>query len=119
MESWIAEGKVPPAIFAANDPAAIGAMSALENAGLKVPDDVSIVGSGNIHYGDMLKVPLTTVSWSKMEMGQQAARLLIAMLDGEEKKHKTPQPVILQPELIERKSSRTVKGVSRSVPRRG
>ena len=68
MSDWIATGNLPSAIFAANDPAAIGAMAALNDAGLDVPNDVAIVGAGNIHYGDMLRVPLTTVSWSTAAM---------------------------------------------------
>jgi LacI family transcriptional regulator len=69
----------PPvdAVFAANDPAAIGAMKALWDAGLRVPDDVAVVGAGDIAHGDLLRVPLTTVSWSKEELGRRAAELLL------------------------------------------
>ena len=85
MQKWIAAGDLPTAIFATNDPAAIGAMAAANEAGLKVPDDVAFVGAGSIHYGDMLRVPLTTVSWSKAEMGQAAARLLLELIGGKKK----------------------------------
>jgi DNA-binding LacI/PurR family transcriptional regulator len=71
-------------VFAANDPAAIGAMTAITETGLRIPDDVAIVGGGNIHYGGMLRVPLTTVAWSTSEMGQNAARLLVAMVENSE-----------------------------------
>jgi LacI family transcriptional regulator len=81
MKNWIAEGTPPTAVFAANDPAAIGAMAALHESGIRVPEDISIVGAGNIHYGDMLRVPLTTVAWSTAEMGQAAARLLLEAID--------------------------------------
>jgi len=103
MRSWVKEGKVPRAVFAANDPAAIGAMTALNDAGLRVPEDVALVGGGNIHYGDMLKVPLTTVSWSTSEMGEQAARLLIDLID-EKQKRGRPARVIVKPTLIIRQS---------------
>ncbi len=103
MTEWLRRGNVPAAIFAANDPAAIGAMAALSDAGLKIPEDVAIVGGGNIHYGDMLKVPLTTVSWSKTEMGQLASRLLIDLIDGKKIKRKNAQ-LIVRPELIIRQS---------------
>src|SRR5215213_6347412 len=46
-------------VFAANDPAAIGAMKAIWDAGLRVPDDIAIVGAGDIALGDLLRVPLT------------------------------------------------------------
>ena len=103
MHAWLAKGDVPEAIFVVNDPAAIGAMQAIEQAGLEVGNDVALVGAGNIHYGDMLRVPLTTVSWSRSEMGQEAARLLIQLINGEEPPAKT-QNIILAPELIVRSS---------------
>jgi LacI family transcriptional regulator len=110
MSAWLREGTAPPAIFAANDPAAVGAMSAITDAGLKIPDDVAIVGGGNIHYGDMLRVPLTTVAWSTMEMGQAAAYLLLEMIEG--KKRGITQRVIVEPELVIRESC----GAKKAVP---
>ncbi len=101
MQKWIAAGDLPSAIFAANDPAAIGAMAAANEAGLKVPEDVAFVGAGSIHYGDMLRVPLTTVSWSKADMGQAAATLLLELIAGK-KKNRT---ITVPPELLIRQSS--------------
>ena len=103
MSRWLARGDMPPAIFAVNDPAAIGAMKALEEAGLEIGKDVAMVGAGNIHYGDMLRVPLTTVSWSRSEMGQHAARLLLQAIAGEPVPAKAAN-VSLPPELIVRNS---------------
>jgi LacI family transcriptional regulator len=102
MKSWIAEGGLPSALFAANDPAAIGAMAALHEAGLRVPEDLAIVGAGRIHYGDMLRVPLTTVSWSTLEMGQGAAQLLLETID--DKSSPRIQQRVVKPELVVRKS---------------
>jgi len=104
MRAWIAEGDLPEAIFAVNDPAAIGAMRALTEAGYRVGRDVAVVGAGNIHYGDMLSVPLTTVAWGAEEIGQQAARLLIEMIEGAGAS-RAPQNVIVTPQLIARRSS--------------
>lgn len=101
MQKWIAAGNLPSAIFAGNDPAAIGAMAAASGAGLKVPDDVAFVGAGSIHYGDMLGVPLTTVSWSKAEMGQAAATLLLELIAGKKKN----RIITVPPELLIRQSS--------------
>lgn len=110
MKEWLATNDAPSAIFAANDPAAIGAMTAINEGGLRIPNDVAIVGGGNIHYGDMLRVPLTTVAWSTAEMGQSAARLLVAMVEG--KKRPKEQHIIVAPELVVRESC----GAARAVP---
>lgn len=99
---WLRDGALPSAIFAANDPAAIGAMSAIAEAGLRIPEDIAIVGGGNIHYGDMLRVPLTTVAWSTAKMGQAAARLLIDLVEG--KRGIKEQHIIVEPELVVRAS---------------
>ena len=114
MRAWIAEGSVPSAIFAANDPGAIGAMQALDEAKIRVPDDTALVGAGNIHYGDMLRVPLTTVTWDKSHMGQQAANLLLGLIGRESdattngKRGRT----ICDPELVVRKSCGAGKRIS-------
>jgi DNA-binding LacI/PurR family transcriptional regulator len=103
MRSWLAEGGVPDAIFIVNDPAAIGAMRALDEAGLQAGKDVALVGAGNIHYGAMLRVPLTTVSWSKSEMGRSVARLLIELIEAKAPVARV-QHVVLEPELLVRDS---------------
>jgi LacI family transcriptional regulator len=111
MKAWLKERSIPSAVFAANDPAAIGAIVAVNEAGLRVPEDVAFIGGGNIHYGDMLKVPLTTVAWSKTEMGQAAGRLLLELVEGDSKPRKS-QHVIVRPELLVRQSC----GASVSLP---
>jgi LacI family transcriptional regulator len=108
MKDWIADGKLPSAIFAANDPAAIGALEALHEAGIAVPEDVALVGAGNIHYGDMLRVPLTTVSWSRAAMGQEAAGLLLELIDGRKSAAKN-RHITIPPELVVRRSCGAVK----------
>ena len=91
------------AVFAANDPAAIGAMKAIWEAGLRVPDDIAVVGVGDIAHGDLLKVPLTTVGWSRKEQGLNAAELLLNGLDRDQKD--APRRVIIPPRLLVRESS--------------
>src|SRR4029078_275934 len=70
----------PSAVFVANDPMAIGAMKAVWDAGLRIPEDIAIVGAGNIIPGDMLRGPRTTVTGSRNEMGPRAAELLLQQL---------------------------------------
>ena len=102
MRLWLKEDGVPEAIFAVNDPTAVGAMKAMEEVGLRAGRDVAIVGAGNIHYGDMLRVPLTTISWSRGEMGHLAAQMLIELI--ENRSSVKAKQVILPPELIVRSS---------------
>jgi LacI family transcriptional regulator len=91
------------AVFAVNDPAAIGAMKAIWDAGLKVPDDIAVVGAGDIALGDLLRVPLTTVSWSRAELGRQAAELLLDPVDHENGDAPTRR-VVIPPHLVVRES---------------
>jgi LacI family transcriptional regulator len=97
--------KVTPrvdAVFAANDPTAIGAMKAIWEAGLRVPDDIAVVGAGDIAHGDLLRVPLTTVGWSKEELGKRAAELILDQIG--------PHPagpfrrIVVPPRLVIRES---------------
>jgi LacI family transcriptional regulator len=91
------------AVFAANDPAAIGAMKAIWEAGLQIPDDIAVVGAGDIALGDLLRVPLTTVSWSREEQGRTAAELILGRI-GEEPADQF-RSVVIPPQLIIRRSS--------------
>ncbi len=94
----------PPidAVFAANDPAAIGAMQAIWEAGLAVPDDIAVVGAGDIAHGDLLRVPLSTVGWSKEELGKRAAELIFDQIDGDDEV--AFQRVIIPPRMVVRAS---------------
>jgi DNA-binding LacI/PurR family transcriptional regulator len=75
---------IPDGIFCYNDPVAIGAMKAIFDAGLNVPRDIAVVGAGNLHYSDVLAVPLTTVDQGTRQMGKQAAELLMEQIGIEE-----------------------------------
>jgi len=103
MQSWIKAGDLPTAVFAVNDSVAIGAMRSLAEAGLRIGEELAIVGAGDIHHGDMLGVPLTTVSWPRSEMGQTAAKLLTQSIEGNSSGAGN-RKVILPPTLIVRRS---------------
>jgi LacI family transcriptional regulator len=91
------------AVFAVNDPAAIGAMKAVWERGLRIPDDISIVGAGDIAHGDMLKVPLTTVSWSRRDLGTRAAELILDQIENDAS---GPfEKTIIPPQLVTRGST--------------
>lgn len=95
------------AVFATNDPSAIGAMKAIWDAGLRIPDDIAVVGAGDIALGDMLRVPLTTVSWSREDQGKTAAGLLLERIEGEARGVPAPpRRMVIPPRLVVRRSSR-------------
>jgi LacI family transcriptional regulator len=69
----------PTAIFAGNDPMAIGALRACREAGFEVPGDVSIVGAGNIEGSHHPNPFLTTMDWPRKELGRAAATILLKL----------------------------------------
>jgi LacI family transcriptional regulator len=86
-----------------NDPLAMGAIDFVLDHGLKVPEDVAIIGCGNLHYDSSLRVPLSSIDQHSRLIGEEAARLTLGIL-----KSKVPprtENVILQPELIIRAST--------------
>ena len=89
-----------------NDAVAVGAIKAILEAGLEVPYDIEVVGAGNVHYSDILRVPLSTIDLSSTLMGERAAEVMARML---ESKEPAPAERIIVPfELIARESSKTV-----------
>lgn len=73
----------PTAIFAVNDWMAMRALRAAHLADVRIPEDVSIVGFDNLDVSEYLSPPLTTVAQNTEMMGREAARRLLALLDGE------------------------------------
>lgn len=90
----------PDAIFATNDFAAIGALGVLRDHGLRLPDDVAVVGYNDTPLAAEMMVPLTTVRSPMHEMGRHALELLIAVMGGD-----PVASVQLKPELVVRQSS--------------
>lgn len=97
----------PTAIFATNDMLALGGMQVLLQNGIKIPDDVAVVGFDNIDYSEMSYPPLTTVNVEKMKMGEDAVVLLDQLI---QKGNVNPQRFEYEPKLIIRKSTTGEKG---------
>jgi LacI family transcriptional regulator len=93
----------PDAVFCYNDPAAIGAINATLNAGLRVPEDVAIVGAGNIRYADSFRVPLTSVDVSSHRLGESAGVLALKIMTAG--KAPTAKTIIVPPKLMVRQST--------------
>lgn len=95
----------PTAIFALNDRMAMGAMRYLRDQGIRIPEEVSVVGFDDISFVEECDPSLTTVRQPALEMGHQAARLLLDLIEGYET---AMQPIVLPTELVVRNSTRAI-----------
>ena len=93
----------PDGIFCFNDPVALGAMRAIFDAGLKIPEDIAVVGCGNLSYSDFLRVPLSSVDQRTETIGKRAATLAIQLAEG--KAVGKPKTILVEPTLVVRGSS--------------
>jgi len=102
MDSLLRENMIPDAIFAVNDPVAIGAFQRIREAGLRIPDDIAIVGFSNNKITSLLDPQLTTVDQPCFEMGRKSAEIIINII--EDKVHE-PITLVLDAKLIVRGST--------------
>ena len=93
----------PDGIFCFNDPVALGAMRAILEAGLRIPEDVAVVGCGNVLYSDFLRVPLTSIDQDSAAIGKNAADLALSLVGA--KSVVRPRTHLVDPHLIVRASS--------------
>jgi LacI family transcriptional regulator len=93
----------PDGIFCFNDPLAMGAMDYAIERGLRIPEDVAIIGCGNLLYDDSLRVALSSIDQHSRRIGEAAARIALGILGS--RLPPPPETVILQPELIIRAST--------------
>ena len=94
----------PTAVFCVNDLVALGVLQAMFAAGIKVPDDIAIVGYDDIEFAAAAAVPLTSVRQPAYRMGRSAAELLVAESQAAPGEH-THRSVVFQPDLVVRASS--------------
>lgn len=104
MRLLLALKPAPDGVFCYNDPVAIGAMKAILQSGLKVPQDIAVVGAGNVLHSDFLAIPLTTIDQAAFRIGVLAAELLLERILS--KRSLRPKKVLIPPRLVERESTR-------------
>lgn len=92
----------PTAVIAYNDNMAIGAIKAVKDHNLKIPDDFSIIGFDNIYIDDYLEPTLTSLTFQKKEIASKAFDLLLKRMNGEKG---TPQGIIVSSTLVIRNST--------------
>jgi DNA-binding LacI/PurR family transcriptional regulator len=101
MERLLALEQRPEAVFCASDTMALGAIRAVHAAGLRVPDDIAIVGFDDAAFADMMEPALTTVRQDKPGLGAAACEALLRIID---EAMNEPPVVILPTELVVRES---------------
>jgi len=104
MQSLLDAGAPPDGIFCHNDVMAIGALKAILDAGLRIPEDIAIVGFDNVHYSQYLQIPLTSVDQLTSELGASAAELALDLI-AQKAKPEPPKSILLTPKLVTRQSS--------------
>lgn len=109
----------PDGLFCFNDPLAMGAMNYALDHGVRIPEDLAVVGCGNLHYDDSLRVPLSSIDQQSHRIGEEAARIALRILNS--KAPRKPETLVLQPELIVRESTqrRTGKDISKKARAEG
>lgn len=97
----------PTAVFAANDALAIGLVQALVANGIRVPEDIAVVGYDEIEWAASSTVPLTTIRQQRAELGRTAVGLVMAEMT--DPRHHLHEHVVLRPELVVRASTNVVR----------
>lgn len=102
MNALLASGVPVDGVFAVNDQMAVGAMKAIIRAGLRIPDDIAVVGFDNVFVAGVVSPALTTVNVPKYTMGKEAARLLFNAIQNPDS---APETLTLPYEILIRGST--------------
>ncbi|MFW6116471.1 MAG: LacI family DNA-binding transcriptional regulator [bacterium] len=106
VQRFLDQGEMPTAIFAYNDVTAIGTWMELERQGLRVPDDVSLVGFDDISIASVIRTGLTTVALPNRDYGRTAAKFLLNRIA--KQRGSSGQCVTMDPCLVKRGSTRSL-----------
>ncbi len=101
-QELLQRGRPFTAVFAANDLLALDCIDVLRAAGLRCPQDVSVIGFNDMPFVDRFDPPLSTIRFSHYEMGRRAAELLLGQLSGDTS---APRTLVLATELVQRGST--------------
>ena len=93
----------PDGVFCFNDPLAIGAMNTILDAGLRIPEDIALIGCGNLPNNNCLRVGLSSIDQHSQMIGQRAAELVLSLI--ESKQPPRARTIILEPALTVRSST--------------
>jgi LacI family transcriptional regulator len=93
----------PDGVFCYNDPTAMGGLKAILEAGLRIPDEVAVIGCGNLKYAELLRVPLSSIDQDSTLIGERAAKLALSLVEA--KSAVRPRTILLEPKLVARQST--------------
>jgi len=102
MNEILESGAMPTAVFAPNDIAAIGALEAIDAAGLSVPGDISLVGYDNLALAALPRISLTTVGQPRADLGREAVNLVLERLD---ERRESVRHLVVPPHLVVRSTT--------------
>jgi LacI family transcriptional regulator len=94
----------PDGVFCCNDPLAMGAIRAILESGLQIPKDIAVIGSGNVHYDDLLRVPLSSVDQDAIGLGENVARMALSIIKTKNASAR-PKTILLPARLVVRGST--------------
>lgn len=100
------ESKRPPdGVFAVEDFTALGAIQAMKSAGVKIPEDIAIIGFANEAFGEYITPSLSSVNQKTVQMGEEAAKLFFDSIGNNVLTNLKPSKMVLEPTLVCRQSS--------------
>lgn len=102
MQELLKADPPPDAVFCYNDLAAIGAMHAADEAGLSIPEEIALIGCGNVGYSPYLRHPLSTIDQSIAELGHIAGELALSL---DQDNSRAPETRMVEPRLVVRDST--------------
>ncbi|GGG89566.1 LacI family transcriptional regulator [Edaphobacter dinghuensis] len=117
MQQLLGEKNMPTAVMCSNDMTAIGVLHTMYRAGLRVPDDLSVIGFDNIHIAEVTIPPLTTVQMSRFDLAKAAVTALRACAEGTEKSAQKHEYNI-QTDLVVRESTGFPRGAMKDLPKK-
>jgi LacI family transcriptional regulator len=103
MQQLLALRPRPDGVFCHNDPSAMGAMLAILDAGLRIPEDIKVIGCGDVNYSRFLRVPLTSVAQDSQLIGKKAGELALSLVAG--KRTLRPKRILIEPHIEVRDST--------------
>lgn len=102
MQELLRRKPRPDAVFCYNDLMAVGAIEATLQAGLRVPEDIALIGCGNLRYANYLRVPLSSIDHGTAELGRLAAEFALEL---SAKPEQEPRSILVPSTLIAREST--------------